>query len=78
MKTWGLRSIPNIDVISPADTTELASSRGILEVKKLNVYKINRGSNIPLIFNEDYNFSLGKSSTLKEGKDIAIYLPVQC
>ena len=34
--------------------------------------RLTGGSNIPLIFNEDYNFSLGKSSTLKEGKDIAI------
>ncbi len=68
-----LRSIPNIDVISPADTTELAKALEAFYLSKNSMYiRLTGGSNIPLIFNEDYNFSLGKSSTLKEGKDIAI------
>ena len=32
-----------------------------------------RQSNNPIVYNKDYEFKIGKSITLKEGKDIAIF-----
>ena len=68
-----LRSIPNLDIISPADTTELAKTLVEFYNSKNSIYiRLTGGSNIPLIFDNDYKFKLGKSKTLKKGDDVAI------
>jgi transketolase len=68
-----LRSIPNLDIISPADTTELAKALIEFYNSKNSMYiRLTGGSSIPLIFNNDYEFKLGKSKTLRKGDDVAI------
>ncbi len=68
-----LRSIPNLDIVSPADTTELAKAILAFYKSKNSMYiRLTGGSNIPLMFKEDYDFRIGRSLTLREGKDIAI------
>ena len=69
-----LRSIPAISIISPADS---------LETTKAIEHSINHNSscyirltgtaNNPIVYKEDYKFEIGKSITLKEGKDIVIF-----
>lgn len=69
-----LRSIPNLDIVSPADTTELAKT--ILEFykSKNSMYiRLTGGSNLPLIFDENYKFTLGKSETIIKGEDVALF-----
>ncbi len=67
-----LRSIPNINIISPADCFE---ARNIVkELPNIDepVYiRLNNVQDIS-IFDEDYNFKLGKASLLREGKDISL------
>jgi len=57
-----LRSIPGMIIISPADSLETVKALEAA-VKLKN----------PSYFNKDYEFEIGKSITLKEGKDITIF-----
>lgn len=68
-----MRSIPNLTVISPADCTEtvkatLAAARHIGPV----YLRLTGGMNNPVVYNEDYEFSIGRAVTLREGNDITI------
>ena len=68
-----IRSIPNITIISPADCTE--TSKALEAVSNYNkpVYiRLTGMVRNPIVYKEDYNFEIGKSITLREGKDIAI------
>ena len=69
-----LRSIPNLTIISPADSGEAV--KAVLESieHKNSVYiRLTGGANIDQIYEDDYSFKIGQSITLKEGKDISIF-----
>jgi transketolase len=69
-----LRSIPNISIISPADVRETIKSIVAALSHSESVYiRLTGGSNNPIIYNEDYEFKIGKAIRLKEGKDLTIY-----
>ena len=36
--------------------------------------RITGGTNNPIIYNDDYDFKIGKSIILKEGNDVTIFL----
>lgn len=68
-----MRSIPNIVILSPADCTETV--KAILASAKINkpVYiRLTGTMNNPIVYKEDYNYEIGKSIVLKDGKDITI------
>jgi transketolase len=68
-----LRSIPNITIISPADSGELAKSLFATLNHKNSVYiRLTGGSGIPQIYEDDYDFEIGKAITLKKGEDLTI------
>ena len=69
-----LRSIPNISIVSPADGAETVKALFASINYKQSVYiRLTGASNNPIVYNEDYNFEIGKSIKLKEGKDITIF-----
>ena len=69
-----LRSIPNLTIISPADSGEAIKAIIAGLKHKNSVYvRLSGGSNIDQIYQDDYNFEIGKSITLKKGKDITIF-----
>ena len=69
-----MRSIPNISIISPADVRETIKSIVAALSHSESVYiRLTGGSNNPIIYNEDYEFKIGKAIRLKEGKDLTIY-----
>tara|TARA_Y100000294_G_scaffold120183_1_gene111656 strand:- start:5054 stop:6037 length:984 start_codon:yes stop_codon:yes gene_type:complete len=69
-----LRSIPNLTIISPADSGEAVKAVLASLDHKNSVYiRLTGGANIDQIYEEDYNFKIGQSITLKEGKDISIF-----
>ena len=69
-----LRSIPNLNIISPADTGELAKALITNYKSKNSTYiRLSGSSNIAQIYHKDYNFEIGKSITLKKGNDVAIF-----
>ena len=69
-----MRSIPNITVISPADCGETVKALHAASVYKNSVYiRLTGGSNNNIVYNEDYNFEIGKPILLKDGGDICIF-----
>ena len=69
-----LRSIPGITIISPADSLETVKALEAAVKSKNSTYlRLTGSSNNPIIYDKDYEFKIGKSITLKEGKDITIF-----
>ena len=69
-----LRSIPNIDIISPADSLETVKSvEAALKSKKSCYIRLTGSSNNPIVNKKDYNFEIGKSVKLMNGSDVTIF-----
>ena len=68
-----LRSLPNIIILSPCDSLEVAKS--VFAAAKINspVYIRLTGDNqTEQIYEKDYDFQIGKSVKLMKGKEIAV------
>ena len=69
-----LRSIPGLTIISPADSLEtIKALNAAIKLNSPSYIRLTGGSNNPIVYNEDYDFEIGKSLLLKEGKDITIF-----
>ena len=69
-----LRSIPEITIISPADSLETVKAlQAAVKFNKPTYIRLTGSANNPIVYKKDYNFEIGKSITLKEGKDISIF-----
>ena len=69
-----LRSIPGIIIISPADSLETVKALETAVKSEAPTYlRLTGSSNNPIIYNQDYEFKIGKSITLREGIDITIF-----
>ncbi|MFY0520172.1 transketolase family protein [Lysinibacillus sp. UGB7] len=69
-----IRAIPNITIISPADSFELVKVLEALDNYPNPVYlRLTSGAPSPIIYKEDYNFEIGKTISVKNGEDIAIF-----
>ena len=69
-----LRSIPGMVIISPADSLETVKAlEAAVKSETTSYLRLTGSSNNPIIYNKDYEFKIGKSITLREGKDIAIF-----
>lgn len=68
-----MRAIPNLTVISPADCTETVKATHAAALHNGPVYlRLTGGMNNPVVYNNDYDFKIGKAITLREGEDITI------
>lgn len=68
-----MRAIPNITVLSPADCGETAKAVEAALNHHESVYiRLTGGSPNPPVYTEDYEFEIGKSVKLREGKDVGI------
>lgn len=68
-----MRSIPNMNVIAPADCTETAKAIECIEKLKSPVYvRLSGGQRMPIVYKEDFVFELGKAICLKEGHEILL------
>ena len=69
-----LRSIPGIIIISPADSLETVKAlQAAVKSENPSYLRLTGSSNNPIVYNKDYEFKIGKSITLKHGKDITIF-----
>ena len=66
------RSIPNLTVIVPADATETKKATEAIAKMKGPVYLRLGRADLPFIFDENYDFQIGKAGIVVKGKDIAI------
>ena len=69
-----LRSIPNIVMVEPADTTQLRAAMAALDAYEGPAYLRLFRKELPDIFGEDYKFELFKADTLREGRDLTIFV----
>ena len=69
-----MRTIPNINVISPADCLETAKVVEIaLKTKNSNYIRLTGSSNAPKVYQEDYEFVLGEPIEILKGEDLTIF-----
>lgn len=66
------RSIPNMTVLSVCDAVETEKAvKAALDINGPVYLRLSRAE-MPVIFDENYNFEVGKGVILKEGRDISI------
>jgi transketolase len=67
-----MRAIPNMKVIVPADGVE--TERAVEEIIRTPgpAYLRLGRSGVPVIYDQDYRFRLGKASMLREGSDVSL------
>ena len=67
------RVLPNMTVLSAADS--LQAIKMVIAADEIDtpVYiRLSEGQNIPVVYEQDFEYRIGKAIKLKEGKDIAI------
>lgn len=67
------RSIPNMVVISPADSHEVAQATEAIIKYQGPVYMRTGRSPCPRILGENYNFEIGKGKIIIDGHDLTIF-----
>ena len=67
-----MRVIPNMKVVVPADGVETMKAVATLTKTPGPAYLRLGRSGTPVIYEQDYEFELGKASTLREGNDVTI------
>jgi transketolase len=69
-----MRSIPGITVISPADCgATVKATLAALEHKQSVYIRLTGGAPNPAVYNDDFDFTIGKANILREGNDISIF-----
>jgi len=69
-----LRNIPGLTIISPADSLETVKALfETINSKKPTYIRLTGSSNNPMVYKKDYDFKIGKSITVNNGKDITIF-----
>ena len=68
-----MRSIPNMTIVCPADCSEIVKVVNAASEFKGPMYiRLTGAVGNPPVYTEDYDFTIGKSITVKDGKDITI------
>ena len=69
-----VRSIPGMVIFEPVDEVQLRAAMPVLNAYEGPVYMRLFRKKLPVVFAEDYKFDLFKADTLKEGKDLTIFV----
>ena len=69
-----VRSIPGIVIFEPVDEVQLRAAMPVLGAYQGPVYMRLFRKVQPVVFLEDYQFDLFKADTLREGKDLSIFV----
>lgn len=68
-----LRAMPNLVILSPADGLEIVKATWAAAEYKGPVYiRLTGGKNNPIVYTRDYEFTIGKAVTLREGGDLTL------
>lgn len=68
-----MRAIPNMTVISPADGLEMVKALLAVADTDMPAYiRMTGMMNMPVVYKEEVDFTIGKSITLREGDDVAM------
>ena len=67
-----MRTLPNMTIINPADATEAKKAvRAALDHNGPVYLRFGRYA-VPIVFDDDYRFEIGKANVLRDGGDVAI------
>ena len=69
-----IRSIPGMVIFEPVDEVQLRAAMPVLGAYEGPVYMRLFRKQLPVVFGEGYKFDLFKADTLKEGKDLSIFV----
>ena len=69
-----MRSIPGVVIFEPVDAVQLRAAMPVLNAYEGPVYVRLFRKELPDVFGEGYKFDLFKADTLKEGKDLTIFV----
>lgn len=69
-----MRSIPGMVIFEPVDETQLRAAMPVLAAYEGCVYMRLFRKQSPDVFSEGYEFDLFKADTLREGKDLSIFV----
>ena len=69
-----LRSIPGVVIFEPVDEVQLRAAMPVLNEYDGPVYVRLFRKQLPVVFGEDYKFDIFKADTIKEGKDLTIFV----
>ena len=69
-----LRSVPGVVIFEPVDEVQLRAAMPALNEYKGCLYMRLFRKQLPVVFGEDYKFDLFKADTLREGKDLSIFV----
>ncbi len=69
-----VRSIPGMVIFEPVDEVQLRAAMPVLNDYDGPVYVRLFRKQLPTVFEEGYQFDLFKADTLKEGKDLSIFV----
>ena len=67
-----MRTLPNMTVINPADAVEAKKALFAAIEHDGPVYMRFGRYAVPVIFDDDYEFKIGKANVLRDGKDVSI------
>ena len=68
-----MRALPNMSVIVPADGVEAKKAVRAIAGYSGPVYMRLGRSAVPVIFDEDYEFMIGKATVMRPGEDVSIF-----
>ncbi len=68
-----MRALPNLTVIVPADGVETKKAVHAIAAYKGPVYMRLGRSGVPVIFDESYDFQIGKAVVMREGTDVSVF-----
>lgn len=68
-----LRSIPNMTIICPSDCGMIKKCLYAAALRQSPTYiRLTNTLNVPIVYEEDFDFEIGKAITLKSGDDVAL------
>ena len=68
-----MRAIPGMTVINPADGVEIVKTvEALCDYNHPAYLRLTGSPNLPIVYEEDIDFQVGKAIRVREGKDIAI------
>ena len=68
-----MRTIPGMTVIAPCDALEaMKALEAAVQLESPVYIRLYGGTATPIVYHEDFDFKVGKSVTLRKGKDLQI------
>lgn len=68
-----MRAIPGMTVIEPCDGIEIMKAvEALCDYNKPAYLRLTGGPGIPMVYDDDFDFKIGKAVRIREGKDLAL------